>query len=1432
MANISNRSRVDEERKKAVISSTPRISVPVVSSKPRITQPVEEPTKRVRRSNPDAQFAAGVSDIGTGTPIFLGYGVAGAQTLYDEVFADGPQDIVDNFTKYSQQGFAGDAIKLGMGARAGVNDYLNIEEPVFGTDQIARGIGGFVPIPGFGSINGASTLGKGLYNTARHTFNLLTPSVRTGPGMAGRALAQTGIGVGLDQGLRSAQGLPTVFSDEAITGEIAPNNVSDPLVEAILADPKISNVSRVTESEQPTGVQISDESRVAQSDGFARRRAADAKSQAEANDGLSIWELAAIIAVGGAGAAKYAQHLASKSANNVGTFGSKAPGPTKVGDFLEVADPTRLITEPKKYVSQFPGLLGEGIVGTGKYLRKEVFDRSHALGDSLRSMGHSAEMIAKQVANSHIDPRGMAENILETGMFGQGTNLSTYSLRELRIEMANLGRDRSEIFNRGMIAQTELASGINSGKGKKFLSSEHNKGSTRSTGDQRKMYDAARSDKEIAKLMDKFGEVFDTHLKYQVIRGVLSKSKAAAIREKFSFEGNKGYMPLYSNNQSQFYKNIAKVVGINSTKGRELHNMSEFLKRGSDGIDTPMNPAEALTQYTVHAVEFANVNAFHRQALQALSNVRFGNVTPNNPMGTVTRTLLGDAGRSRADKFKLGAVRNDSGVSYVGRGLIDEEGKLVSVTTSSISQHKNSRKFTSGSFKDIEGQADKADDIMMIQHDGVGHVFHVPDAGIRAALDINPKLSAGLHFMNHYKTLFTRFTTGNLSLFAPISHAFSVQQIASNTIAKEGLLKGLAVVPNSINGTLDIFATLAAKEISGYLAQRIATNTGIGRLMASNPAMKDGLAGLQKALERRFQQSYAMNAIRRETGNLSSSLQSATFAGNATDFANSMGGNFIKTFGPEELGLAWRMWKTFSTAMHEGPAYGAMLKSVNKSLESGRTLDDQVIRLAVSESKTVAGDMRRIGAGKFARYFNASVPFSAPMLQSWASIGNAFKANKVRFLAGASAIIGVPTVTEMMYAKVLDGVTGPDGKPLTFLDDSGREWTYNDYYWNGYTTQQRANNFIYFNPGKPPWEAIIVPVSPEWGLFRGAVMESVDAVFGLSKIGAIGDVQDAGGIGRHQFLAGLGRVLDIPLPPLFAAVFSALGVDLRIGVNQTSSDDPDNPGPGLSILDAVPLPGGERLSGRAKTKFVAGTTDIDIAAILQDIFGAAGSLYVAAHEAFFAGLNQKANNKGQGGDFGTAITMGLDAFGEGLTGQARYGQPLWGKSVRPNSNDEIAQEVFARKSVLTRLKTDFNVYMGEGIVDVNGRKIEGGTLEPVDDVLNMELSAFASDIEAGVEVFEEQIRDLRSNISSLGNSVIFDSIAERNDKIDAKHLQISQLRAAQLAEYHRYEDIISGILTDRYKREININLATFTHRGQFNKGSLFGELRKSPQTSQ
>jgi hypothetical protein len=1336
----------------------------IVEVTPKKTPEIVEVTPE-RVSDPGKQALAGLSDIGTGIPAVLGLAGGGLQAGYNTLFDKG--SFKENFAKaISDEGIDQFLLNAGLKGRSAVNEFLGIAEPISTEDQAARLAASLIPIPGLGVIGGASKLAR----VGRGVGNVLTPIVKAGPkgnrfnrGFGLRAGAQLGLGGAIDQGIRAVLDdpkHPLAFSKEALAGRLDP---IDPAIGGAGQDELVGQASLDTLQEVE---QLSLDPKITEltADGFEARRELDKKVQKNAEwEGVKTWLLIAGAAGGAYGGIKWAQRIAAKNAARSAPFG--------------VDDTTEALPEA---VTQ----------GTFKYMGETLVDRSRALANSLKKMGHSQENIDHVVADSHIDPFGMAESVLNTGEFGQGFSRTTHALRDLEIEYESLGENKA-IFDKAMVAQSERATRGRTGDANLWKA-------TRTTDELEELIAAGEGNKKVLDLMEKFGDVFETHLDYQVFRKMIDPRKAQELKDQFARNGRLTYMPIYKAKGSDLLRGTARLLGFNTNQGKELQVMAEFMARSGDNIDTPIGPVDALRQYTIHSIEAANTNAYRMQALSALSGVDFttGQLRRVFIDGKGGRNIVGEGAPPRPD-------HTGRGTTYVGKGAIDDIDELgnAKIQVTAGDPRGASRKFASGSLADIEKQA--PDEFITVHHQGELHVFHVPDKGLRAAMELRPQLGAKLAFMNHYKNLFTRFTTGNLSLFAPISHAFSAQQVALATTAREGLGAGFKSIGQGLKASTSLAIDNTAKEAAQFLSYRLATNTGIGKIA---PQASEQLRDI---FERRFRDSM-MNRVGRETGRLSSGLHANSFSGNVADFADSVGSNFAGKYGAKQMGLVWRMWKGWNTAIHEGPAYGAMLKKIGEARNAGQEITPRVMREAVDHSKTVAGDMRRLGGSDLAKAINASVPFSSAMIQSWNALGSAAKHDWQKFAMGAAAMIGAPTVMEMLYSATL-----------------GEE--YREYYWNTFTTQQRADNMIIFIPGRPPEEAIIIPISPEWGLFRGAVMETMDAIFDFSQVGALKEAgTDQAKVSRNQLWAGIARVLDVPLPPLASAAFTAVGADVRFGLHMEESGDPDTPGAEVSLFRSIPLAKGERITRRSgQAKHAGSTIDTDIVNILQDVFGSAGALYVGVHEAFMAGKRDKLD-----GGISSGLENAASAFGNGLRKQARWTQPLFGKTLRPNANDEVATLLFNRREALKRLGNDFQSYFSGGQVDRQGIPSIGNQDVPPDDPINFELSGDAKTVLANVSLLDREISGIRGQISKMANATNLGSAREKEKLIDGKTLEIQALKARQLSSILDYEAHASEVLTKRYKRPVRINLGTFRPRPNLPTSSIGQELRKTPQTSQ
>ena len=1363
----------------------------VTPTKPPVTAPVVN-----RPSDPGKQALAGISDMIGDIPAIFGLAGAGGQAAYNTVTGDEEASLdtlEKNFVKALTDGGIDDQLfSVAQALREKTNEVLDIEDAVSSEDQVARTLGNFIPIPGLKVL---SSMGKGA-KALRHSYNLLTPAVRTGKGFGKRSLIQSTLGTGLDQGIRAATDRPTMFSDEALHGT--------PLEDA--ATPQIASTSSSLTLEP-----LEDEApdiAVGDGQGLNRLQEMNEKVRREEDNNRKKFWLATLGAA--AGSAAGLRYLQKAKANQF----MAGQDTSKLGEFAADVETAN--------IQQLPGVLWKGTKDFGNYSHEMMVDRGQAIGNALHEMGHSADTVDSVISNTHTDPVDIALNFWESATLGQGFVLPKGKVMHAGMDLANrrmgLGADKMKVFDDAMLAQTEMAS-RNAGKTPSIW------GNARTDPELQALIKAGTGDTDINWLMRDVSETFEGLLAYQVHRKIITPTMAEDWLKNATYNGRVGYMPLYANTKQGMLRKLSRsLLGINTTEGKKLDVIAEYSPRGSELGDDLVNPVEALRRYSISTIANANEQSFKANVLSNLAGVFF------RGKGNVGRFVMKNGKKVEVPNHQHPFNNTARDTAYVGKAtsLDDPERIPIAITGKDA---RIAKIFKAGDLEALKA-GKHGDELVTVHHQGELHVFHVPDAGIRAALDLNPRISNGLQFMSHWKNVFTRGTTGDFSIFAPLSHAFSAQQVASNTFATQGAVQGVKSIGRSIGGTKSLLVANGAKDLANYLSYRIATNTGIGR------AMPQLARRLQETFARKFESSM-LNQVRAETGKTVTGLGNVGH-GTIDEILGQNGQAFSNHFGAAEMGTVWKLWKSWNNAWHEGPAYGAMMKHIGDTRLAGKKIDAKVIRDAVDHSKSLAGDMRRIGASKWAERFNASVPFSAAMVQSWNSLGAAAKSNPGRFVMGAGALVGMPTISEMAWNANLEASNETLYPDQEFIESGGlrgKQWNYNDYYWNGFTTQQRASNFIYMIPGKPPWEAQMIPVSPEWGLFRGIVMDAADTVFGFSDVGNLNVVNtpnndiegtDRATLGRSQFWGSVTRVADLPTPPLVAATMSAFGLDVRLGLAREIKDDPENPGTTTSLVRTVPLGQGGRITSRsASTKNELDGLDIDTSAIIQDIFGAAGAAYIQFH-------NAVSSSRDIGLDWGEAVANGAEAFGSGMKTQAKYLQSLWGKSASPSEHDEIAQNVFVRKAALKRLMTDWKAYMGAGVVKADGKPIIGNTVIPWDDPQNLELAAGASTMNKTIALLDKRIAELKENKRTMTNATDLGTAQEKRDKIDAKTLEISSLKAKQLAQFYDFEQVLSKHLTDRYGngKKITVDLSTHVPGPNVRGDSLVPRPQLSPRTSQ
>ena len=1367
-----------------------------------------DPSILPRRSNMLRQGAAGVTDIITGLPMLAGFVGSGLETLAKYPSSD--KGFVDLYKESLEEGVDKDLLMAGMRGRQNVNEALGIEEAYSTEDQIARLIGSFlVPVPA-GFLGGVAATGlKGALGKAS-TFVL--PAVRMGEkgnrfnktfGL--RAGTSLGLGTGIDQTIRGVMDhpeIPMMLSREALAG--GPGRAKG----ASDFDEAVAELVAIEEADPPA-MDITAE-------GDRRKALQELDERYEREKNFQDWQSIALgigaVLVGGAGL----RHLYKGYTKSLG-------GHAPMG-----------LNEPA------PGPWPTGFKGKVEHFQETQIDANKAVIHTLRDDGFPDEIIQDVVVTGRSDPVVIQASVAETGRFKQGTNIKVPSLRSLEQKaMALQGKkfvhrgveyEKLELFQRAYTIGDEL-NRLKSvvGTGVKAQKGLWRKGI--SNADLEQVYKAAASDPEIRALLKGYGEFFDGHLKYATKLGTLDAEGAAAMRLKFSntdpnspMSGSLGFAPFYAATPRRFAERLKNFFGVYSKKGEELDLLSVYFKRGMGTGEKPFDVIIAARLYNFHAIEHALNNSYWNQILNKLARVEI-NVQANGK--TAVQRMAMDVDSRRlvpiGKEISKASDLEDAGrgTKLVGIGDVgdDLQTTRIKINGDEFDDHIETRyvvKAEDGtvqrelSISEIKARAARPEEIYVVQRQGTLRVYEVPSAEIRGALDMNPQLGPHARFHNHYKRLFTKGTVGEYSLFAPIAHIYAQQQAMLNQFAREGFVAGLRTFPDSIRGSYNILVTNWALEIGDHLAKRLGTNTGIGRFAPE----------LTRKLSKRLGESFGkslVTEVRGEMGKIGGNRATEVISQSMDEFMRKVGtDDAIKIIGPSNLGLAWRMWKGFVNAVHEGPAFGLIQRKVGQQLikNKGKDLRPIELRRITVEAKELVGDMQKMGSSDMARTLNATIPFYTAMVQSWNAIGSAAIRNPARFLAGATTIIGVPTVAEMLWASVLGKTVNPEtGKPWAFThpdDPGGYEWTYDDYYHNGFTTEQKVSNFVYMLPGKPPWEAIVYPCSPEWSLFRGAVMSGLDAILNLSNVGSMAVANaGTGSIGRDHLFAGFLRVFDIPLPPTVAAAFSLTGTDIRMGLAiDKNLDDPDDPGSELSFFRSHPIGKGEQITKRSSTsKYLSGTVDTKVGAAINDIFGSAGALYVSVQEAFMSGLRLGGTEAG----IKQATEMSFDALGDGALRQMRWMQPFF-KSVGPSENNEIARELHLRRKNLGVMMSDARAFMGETLLDPKGNPDVRGVRLLTRDPIWQHILTQAQLLNKNITMFDKTLSQKRQEKNHSGNASVFPSIKARRDRLDLLSLEINELKAKQLAEFVKYENWVSDVLSKFFKRDITIDMSTIAPR--------------------
>ena len=1394
------------------------------------------------QAQPGKHAISGFTKIGTSVPHLLGMGGAALEALatgaspeiagYSTGDAPSDKSFGERYDEAAKEGIDADLIQAGKTGREWVYGQLGIGEPKYTSEKIADLAGTLTPIPAAWIAPAVSAAGKA-GNLLKGAFYATTPLVQGGPGYGKRAAWQYAIGAGIDQGIHAAQGQPLWFSDVAAAE--TPKAETPEAVASAKWKPHSEEAVPVSAKWQPY---IVDETQIG-------------LQEPQVIGDYNLYPSLTVPASGSTGLLTTSL-TQSEQREVYKEFQEKT---SREEDWETTKDIAILLTAlgvAGGLVRYYGKEATKGTAGTIKSGKETVeitkkqtaashhherfIDAATAIKDSLRSLGVRPEVISKVIANAHTDVRDLALNFGRTGKLSDGFRAAkgkkAHAPMLLRARFNKLSKEQQSLFDEAMGALAEKAAR----KGTE-TPGELFKSGRRPADELDRIIAEAKKDDAIRFLMRDTHETFDVLLDYSVHRGVHTKGvggSATKIREANTLsDGSVVYMPFYHKVEKSSLQRLRSFLTGHGTQARRASIFSSFGKRGDDiNFKLPhLTTMDAVDRYSTALIMNANEQSFAGNVLDALSGMHR---TLDVGTGATTQLYRKTMGQDITGKPALAPTARKT--VYLGKGVdLDDIDKVPFIPFTGQGANKSLEGF-SGSFNDLIAKFPK-DEIKIVHQGGELRAYHVPDPGIRAALDLNPQMTSGIiHMGNRMKNLMTRLTTGNLSFFAPKSWAYAAQQTAVNTFARDGAWRGITSPLASMAGSGRLFYANAAGDIAKYMANRFGVSV-------------EGLPdNVMQRLGAKFHDIYLKSPVvnaRTESGRTASTVSSAIGNGTMPEIMEGViKGPIARFFNDQhEIALAIDMWNGLQNAFHEGPAYGAYLRAIGdevKAFGPGEISPKQMAqmeRTAVDKAKQLSGDMRKMGASKAAQGFSRTFPFGSAMLQSWNSIGRAAKLNPAGFFTGTAAIIGMPTVSEMVWNKNLsDGYVDENGNPKTFVHPNfpGKQWTYNDYYWNGFTAVQRANNHIVMIPDKPPWEAAVFPVSPEWALYKGTVTDLMDATFNFSDVG---NIAKAGTSGFQHTFAGLAKLTDVALPPFIALLGSAVGADVRLGLAVEKQVDPDDPGSKFSVTRTNPFMSGERLTSRTgKGQLVDSHLENFWRQGIQDILGAAGSQYILFTDAFKAGASSKT-----GGTFERGLDMALQASKEGTKTTMSYLQPLWGKSLHQARSTEISQNLFVSKKNLQNMATNFkNVLRYGGVIYSDGKPVDGDALLRTvsDDPEFLEVAASAKSVLKYVNKLDPEIRQLERDLktvptSAVGEGTKWPTVKDRNEYVDGIKLKIQSLEAQQLAIVREYEVLVERQLEARGLGTVDVDFTEFASKPQVpGSDSLMKSLRIQPQISQ
>lgn len=1332
-------------------------------------------------------------------------------------------DIKKKFVTNAAQGKDADLIKFGTDLTTKMTDAMGIEErPTRTANQIMDITGTFVlPVP-VGFLGGPTA--KGVLGTLGRGVTLLASPVRMGPrgnllnrGIKGqatfaqRAGASAVIGGSLDQAIRYGVDEPMLLSEEALTGE-APDGfvetvpVSDEFVETSANDIDPANPLG------PNPQMVADD------------QAVQDEADSQRNKQIAI---AIAAALSGVAAAKYITARNSALAGPSGFDKDPIKRQTELSGAIDTVK--QIPTIGGKVKKSVELLKNRGMATVGRQFNSQV-----TIDQALRAAGVKKTIIDQLDGQGLVDSRGQIIQWLKTGQLA-GMEEVTTPMKRLKHEFDLWSPEKQQGFvdfitagqsNFVRIKATAIdyitkldyktASGVQKNVRRALVKALNERSlvdverildavpntirGVRGTGrrvapdlwednikgkrqtliedDQlRATLEAGLDNPDYVRMRKLIAENNAAILDNAVERGVLDADWAAQVKRQFTVDNELLYVPGKSEDElGSIASRLMKDMGLFSSNAKNMRvvgNLSKQAEGEFEGIGTYLDPFNSSAHYSAEMLDHTNRSVAQMNILREMLGFDFddaGNVIfreAMTPQGVAMRVAREKAFFTKLPKYIGRISPKDPNNVFGGFNLRYYNDKLPEglpgKTQGEINALKGELNSTdAGVVQKAVEQLQELNNALMVQHKGDFHLFNIEDRFLKEALEFDTRLTSRLSKANNFlKRTMTAGTTGHLSAFGPTSFIYNGSIGSINKfIRSEGGLLGatqdaINVWRDGVRGAMDIFATHVANDFADLITHTLETGVGFG---SSNPAM---LKALRTRLIARAKKTM-MTDIVETTGSVGSSgVATSEFRGNLNNVMHASVPHIYKAYGANALPQFARIWTYFNSAMHEGVALGATIRRMKET--GAKTANE--IRMARKAAADLVGNTKLQGSSRLARELNASVPFYGAMLQAFYTLGKAYhKAGPVQFGSRMALAVGLPAALEIAYNSSLD--TGEK-----FPDASGRMWSYHEFYWKGFSPDQRANNNIVFKPGFPPWEAVIVPIVPELGVFKGMALDAIDAIFGFS--------------GEHNLeldhaRAGYNRVFNIPTPIIPKVAGTWLGQNIRLGP-QFDED-------GFHLIDTQAEARGNRVTPDDQVRFEGQEIDTTVVNILNDVFGSLGRLLTDLYENFNAGgVDTPIENR---------VEASVDSLAHNIQKQFRISTGLFSShpNLRAKGDPSIHQRVFKKKEAIRLTQRNIETIMGGGKI-AGGFPVSGTDTQEVPlDPITRGMAFAAKQVEGAVKPYEEAISRANTQISSLKTSLYNNipteqipkgpiSVAQRDALIDAYALQIDYYKREILSIY-------------------------------------------------